>query len=247
MQYIDIHAHDGAFENRDLSKYDHLGETMVEFNRDLTADNVSHCFISSVHALLKDLIEGNEVTFTDAETDPRLFAYVYYHPLRVEESISEIEKYKSHKKFIGFKSRPVIHQTEFDSDAYRPLVEAAAVIGMPILLHTWPINDAHAVAKMAKESKAKIIMVHACNDKYAEAMNIVKRYDNVFVEPVTSAVYPGKIREIINIVGYERLIFGSDYGLFSRSRILKTYEEANLSSVEEEAVYRNNAIRVFGL
>jgi len=247
MKIIDVHAHDGVWDLPEPHNYDLLGETMPDFIADLDKDNVSNCFISSVEALIGDLIKGNELTYADASEDERIFAYTYYDPTRVDESLREIEKYKNNPKFIGFKSRPEYHKIDIDDSSYVPLLEAAEHLDKPILLHCFPISDAYALANALKSSTAKVIMVHACNDKYHEAMSVINKFENVFVEPVTSNHYPGKIRSIINTIGYERLLFGSDYGLMSRERIIRTYTEAYLSSIEHEAIFSGNSRELFKL
>ena len=249
MKIIDIHAHDGSFPHGEPNLYDYLGETMEQFNADLDKDDVSHCFITSTTALLDaDVIKGNQATFYDSNTDSRLFAYIYYNPCNVNLSLTEIEKYKNHHKFIGFKSRPSVHRIPIDHIAYEPLLEASVITKQPILLHCFNIADVKPVLNVAKKyPSANIIMVHACNNEYVFACLSAKPYSNIFFEPVTSTHFPDKIRKMIDIVGHERLMFGSDYGLLSRKRVISTYEEAKLSSVEYEAIFRTNAERVFNI
>ena len=248
MKLIDIHTHDGVWEHTSPQRYDYRGETMDEFIADLNADQVDYCFMSSVEALLGDLSKGNAQTFNDAMLDDRLMAYVYYDPTRIDESMREIEKYKDHPKFIGFKSRPEHHsKMRFDSDAYRPLIEAAERHDKPILLHTWPIQDAEAVANVAQSSKAVIILVHAFGESYKTGIPLIRQYETLYIEPVTSTVFPGKLRYIINEVGIERVMFGSDYGLLSRERIISQYRDAKLSSREQDAFFFKNSQFVFNI
>ena len=249
---IDIHAHNGKFPHTSpmpagSGPYDHLGETMEEFQADLGRDGVSHCFISSVTALTRDMVEGNVETFRDAELDRRLFGYIYYDPLRVEESLREIERYKSHPKFIGFKSRPECHKMTLDQPAYRPLLETAEAIGKPILVHCMLPADAQAIHDVAPDFDVPIILAHACGAHYEWAVTLVRECENVFVDPVTWLHHPGKIRAILNVIGHQRLVFGSDYGLMSRPRILRRYTEASLTAAEDEAIFRGNARRIFGM
>ena len=249
---IDIHTHNGKWERTPpvpglTAAYDYLGETMPDFIADLDRDEVSHCLISSSTALLGDPIEGNVETYRASELDTRLFAYTYYHPLQIEVSLAEIEKYRTHPKFIGFKTRPEYHGITLDHPSYEPLLQAADEMQRPILIHCMTVKDARGIAAMAQRYRASLIMVHAGGARYEEAVGLVRDLEHVFIEPVTSMHHPDKIRKILDIVGHERLMFGSDYGLMSRPRILRTYEEADLSDVEEEAIFRGNALRLFRL
>ena len=249
---IDIHAHNGKWERTPpvpglTAPYDYLGETMPEFIADLDRDGVSHCLISSSGALLGDPVEGNVETYRASELDPRLFAYTYYHPLQVDVSLDEIEKYRAHPSFIGFKTRPEYHGITLDHPSYKPLLQAAESMERPILVHCMLMEDARGIAAAATRCRAPLIMVHAGGGCYEEAVGLVRDLDNVFIEPVTSMHHTGKIRKILDIVGHERLMFGSDYGLMSRPRIMRTYDEANLSGAEAEAIFRGNALRLFRL
>lgn len=247
MKLIDVHTHDGSWKHTDPKKYDYLGETMKEFIADLDRDKVSLCFISSVTALIRDMERGNRITYRDAEKDPRIFAYTYWDPTRPRQSLAEAKKYRNHPKFIGFKSRPAFHNCLITHPGYKTMIRLAGEWKKPILLHCWPLADAGALAHAASRSKATFIMVHACGDQFREAVRTIKPFRNVVVEPVTSIRYPGKIRAILNIVGSKRLLFGSDYGLLGRPRILRTYREARLSAAEARAVFYENAERIFGI
>jgi len=249
---IDIHAHNGTWTRSPglpgiTAAYDYLGETMPEFIADLDRDAVSHCLISSTTALVGDPIEGNIETYRASDMDSRLFAYTYYHPMQIDVSLAEIEKYRFHPKFIGFKTRPEHHEITLDHPSYEPLLQAAAAMQRPILVHCMLMEDAHGMAATARRFHAPLIMVHAGGARYEEAVGLVRDLEHVFIEPVTSMHHPGKIRKILDIVGHERLMFGSDYGAMSRPRIMRTYEEAKLSDTEEEAIFRNNALQLFRL
>jgi predicted TIM-barrel fold metal-dependent hydrolase len=248
LKLIDVHAHDGVWPHDNPEKYDFCGETMDDFVTDLDRDEVAFCLLSSVAALTEDMIRGNEITYADAALDPRLKAYTYYDPSRTDEAGTEIEKYWEHPEFIGFKSRPSVHSILLDGEGYRPMLEAASEKNLPLLIHSWSLDDAQAMANAAKAyPQVPMILVHACAENWQEAIPMVKPYDNIYVEPVTSTHYPGKVRFILDQVGPERLMFGSDYGLLSRPRVLKYYEEADLSSAEADAVFYGNAKRIFRL
>lgn len=247
MQLVDIHTHNGVWEHTAPEKYDYLGETMDDFVADLDADRVSHCFMSSVTALLGDVVEGNKVTFRDAALDPRLYAAVYYNPVQKEASLNEIERYRDNPKFVAFKTRPEYHGMGLNDPAYAPLIQMADALQKPILVHTFSMGETLALWAVARRTSATIVMIHAGGADWEESVPLVRPYDNVIIEPVTSKNYPGKVRFIVDQVGHERVVFGSDYGLISRARVLETFRDANLLSDEYDAIFRTNALRIFGL
>jgi predicted TIM-barrel fold metal-dependent hydrolase len=227
MKLIDIHAHNGAWPRTDTAKYDYLGETLEDLLADLGRDRVSLCFLSSVTALIRDMVKGNRITYADAEKDKRLFAYTYWDPTRPKQALREAEKYRDHPKFIGFKTRPDFHKRFITDPGYKGMIRLSAAWKKPVLLHCWPLKDARALARAASRTRAVFIMVHAC--------------------AAASRYYPGKVRHILKIVGKKRVLFGSDYGLISRKRVRKYFREAKLSQAEARAVYYQNAERIFGL
>jgi predicted TIM-barrel fold metal-dependent hydrolase len=50
----------------------------------------------------------------------------------------------------------------------------------------------------------------------------------------------------VNAVGKDRVLFGTDAGLFDPAFCVGLYEEANLTEEEQKAILRDNAIRLFG-
>lgn len=243
---IDIHCHDGAFK-RSSPVYDYVGETMPEFIKDLDNDNIEKCFISSVVALTEDMTKGNQITFSDAGKDKRLFAYIYYNPDKLEQSVKEIQKYSNSSLFIGYKIRPIYHTAMFNGKQYDYLFEQAQQTVKPILVHCADLSEAIMAVEITKRYNIKIVLAHAAMSQYIACAKIIKKSESIFLEPVTSVFYPNKIRDLINIIGTERIMFGSDYGLLTRKRVIKTYEEANLSSNESEKIFRQNAINTYNL
>jgi predicted TIM-barrel fold metal-dependent hydrolase len=189
LKLIDVHVHDGVWPHDNPEKYDFRGETMPELIADLDTDEVEFALLSSVAALTEDMIRGNEVTYADAAMDPRLRAYTYYDPSRKEEAIAEIEKYWDNPEFIGFKSRPSVHNILLDEDGYRPMLEAAAEKNLPLLIHSWSLEDAQAMVNAAKAfPNVPMILVHACAENWQEGVPKIENVVNRIVPELSTRV-----------------------------------------------------------
>jgi len=68
---------------------------------------------------------------------------------------------------------------------------------------------------------------------------------NVHTELCISQYHRRKVRDTIYAVGHDRILFGTDLGLFDPAHFGGTYEEAELN-LEEKAIMRGNAQKCLG-
>jgi aminocarboxymuconate-semialdehyde decarboxylase len=60
-------------------------------------------------------------------------------------------------------------------------------------------------------------------------------------------VWPPALRSTIELLGADRVMFGSDYPFWDPARTLRTIEASGLSDDVRRGIYDGNAIRLFGL
>ena len=58
---------------------------------------------------------------------------------------------------------------------------------------------------------------------------------------------PEETRELIHAYGADRVLFGTDYPMWSPKEELKVFRSLELPPEEEEAILWNNAAKLFGL
>lgn len=64
----------------------------------------------------------------------------------------------------------------------------------------------------------------------------------------TSYLYdPAVFRNVINLVGLDKVVFGSDWPVLAQGRLIKRIREAGLSEDELAAVLGGNALRIYGI
>ena len=64
----------------------------------------------------------------------------------------------------------------------------------------------------------------------------------------TSYLYnPAVFRNVIDLVGVEKVVFGSDWPVLAQGRLIKRIREAGLSESELNAVLGGNALRIYGI
>lgn len=176
-------------------------------------------------------------------------------------------------KAAGFKALgevfPVVQGFELEDPQWRSMLEWASEEGMPITFHvTEPVGREHPGAirspledyvKLAQEyPDLKMILAHWGGLLPFYELNpfIKKALRNVYYDTAaTSLLYDERIwRSVVDIVGADKVLFGSDYPLRLnpkelRPQIKPLVEEAGkeLSLEAQKAVFWNNALRIFNL
>lgn len=239
---IDVHGHIGPwpFPMRDC--------WAADLEKLMRKCGIERAIISSTEAIVNDFIEGNAVLARELEKSDMLLGYVTVNPHRIEQSVQEMDKYLKLPKFVGVKLHPAYAGVSIDSEAVRRLAAEVAKRNVPFLIHTWGYGEPSKILKLAEDYPGMpIIMGHGGAVAWREAIEVLGKTSNVYTEFCTSQCHIGKVRETIRAVGYDRILFGTDLGLFDPTHVLGTYEEAELNVEEEAAIMRDNAAKLFGL
>jgi hypothetical protein len=152
--------------------------------------------------------------------------------------------------FRGLKLHPVgnhIHPAQTDS---LDLIRSAASLGVPVLFHcgdeefTLPFQVAAAAREVPL---ASIILGHMGGYFHVQdAILAGERFPNLYLE--TSAMpYPGMVREAVNRLGADRVLFASDGPGCPPGLELSKIRLAGLDREDEEKVLSGNIKRLIGL
>jgi uncharacterized protein len=177
----------------------------------------------------------------------RLDAFARIHPWYGDESLALLERAIGELGFKGLKLHPVSTIAHPSGEDTLVLIRRAAEHSAPTLFHCGdePLTTPLAIAQAAEACpEATIILGHMGGYFHVdEAIEVAERHGNLVLE--TSAMpYPGKIREAVERLGAERVIYASD-GPACSPRI--EVEKVRLSGLEPEAerlVLGENALRL---
>ena len=239
---IDVHGHTGPWP---FPMVDADGACIVDLMR---RRGIAATMLSSTKAIVNDFVEGNAELAHDVQTCDNLYGYVTVNPNYPEKSLEEIERYIEMPQFVGVKFHPSYAGISIDSEATRKLVAGFAHRKAPFLIHTWGPGEPTKVMKLAKEfPEQPFIMGHGGADAWKEAADVINNTANTYTEFCNSNVEPGRIRKTIDRVGFKRVLFGTDSGLFDPAFDIGFYEEAELTPMEQAAILYDNAAALFGL
>ncbi|MCY4025781.1 MAG: amidohydrolase family protein [Acidobacteria bacterium] len=128
------------------------------------------------------------------------------------------------------------------------LVRIAALHNAPTLFHCGdePMIPPLAVSRAAQAAPDATIILGGHMGGYfhvGEAIEVARRVPNLVLE--TSAMpYPAKIREAVDAIGAERVLYGSDGPVCSPRLEVRNVRLAALRASDEELVLAGNAMRI---
>lgn len=177
----------------------------------------------------------------------RLEAFARIHPWYGDAAVALLERAITEFGFKGLKLHPVTtiaHPAHEDS---LRLIRAAAAHDAPTLVHCGdePLTTPLAIARAADACpEATIILGHMGGYFHVdEAIETAERHPNLVFD--TSAMpYPAKIREAVERIGAERVLYASD-GPFCSPRIeVEKVRLAGLTPADERLVLAENTRRL---
>jgi len=212
----------------------------------MASRGLAKCVISSTRAIVSDFVRGNAELAEALRDAAGVYGYVTVNPNYPEESICEIDKYIASPKFVGLKMHPGYSRSQIDGEATLRIARRIEENPVPFLIHTMGPGECAKIGRLAElVPNIPIIMGHGGAAAWRESLGVVRNTQNTYVEYCCSTEEYGKIRQVLDAIGPDRVMFGSDLGLFDPAYNLGTYEEADLTPQEEAAVMRENALRVF--
>jgi predicted TIM-barrel fold metal-dependent hydrolase len=176
----------------------------------------------------------------------RLWAYARIHPWYGDESIALLEKAFA-LGFKGLKLHPVSTIAHPAGEDTLRLVRVAAAHGAPTMFHCGdePMSTPLAIAAAAVAvPAATIVLGHMGGYQHVdEAIEVAERVPNLVLE--TSAMpYPGKIREAVERLGPERVVYASDGPVCSPRIEVEKVRLAGLDAAAERLVLGENSLRM---
>jgi len=229
---IDAHAHIGKF-----GSWANVSSTPRELLAKMDEAGVERAIV---------FYTDNEQVRKAVDANPKRFVgYVWPNPhdpgaLRlVRESVKKWG-------FKGIKLHPLIHAFLPTDKEVIPIVEFAAKERIPVAIHSGhpPFSLPWSIGELAElYPEVRIVMLHMghAHGVYIKAaIDTAKRYDNIILETSGVSMH-SKIKEAVERVGEERVVFGSVYPFHDYSVELRKVEVAGLTQEQKRLVLTENA------
>jgi hypothetical protein len=115
----------------------------------------------------------------------------------------------------------------------------------PIMINAENIGDASALARVLGGKKHALILEGVVFETLSEADSVMKKHDNIYVE-THGIIVPSGLKFLVDQIGAERIIFGSDAPRSSLAGALRYLMESGLSDQDREKVLGGNIKRLLG-
>ncbi len=240
LKRIDVHTHTGAMP---MPTREASAESLERILREAGTEKA---IVSSARAVFYDMVAGNEEMFAITRQSSMLYMYVYVDPHRPAESLAEIDKYSRAPHVAGIKTRPDYHRVPGDADVYLGIYKHALKHEMPMLAHAFSLAEVAELRRAADKTGLKIILAHMGASEWKASVDACKGCRNVWLDACASANEYDKIGYALDELGVSQLIYGTDAALLSPWWTIAMFESAGLTEAEKHAVYRDNALGVFG-
>lgn len=249
---IDAHGHCGTWSEIYFPRTD-LASIVSVMDR----CGVRALAISALLGIGPDYREGNKVVAAAADAFPgRFIGYIAVNPNYPGNEVEiELDGWLTgHRWMRGIKLHPARHRYPVTGPRYRVAFEAAARFGVPLLSHTHSEGEAAEFCcpslfpELAEAfPTVPIIIAHSglTPPGYRAAIEVARRYPNVYLETSGSFQAMGLLEYLVDEVGAEKVLFGSDVNYLCLPAELGRVVYAKLSMEEKRSVLGLNAARLF--
>ena len=242
MRIIDMHAHTEVCEP--LNWHDTAGKLIALMDE----AGIEKAVVSGYMNLPGPDMGCMDKILEDADAfGDRLMPFVRMDPWFGAETVAQLEKYAKAGKVYGVKMHPAHYTLHPYGKLTVMLAEKAGALGLPMLFHCGdemmclPLQIGELVAQCPKTD---FILAHMGGFAHLrDAITVARRYANVYID--TSEIpLVRPIREIIDAIGPERLLFGTDAPFCDPLVELEKVKLAGLSPREFELVCCQNGLRL---
>ena len=241
---MDVHGHCGG--EKGMQTCSHYGDGLLHTMDHMSVDVMC---ISSVSAFYSDWEKGNNETAKILTEYPERFVgYAVVNPYYADCDMTPY--FEEHTGFRGLKVHANAQGEIPENDPrYFRFYEFANERKLPILFHAWCPWEIDRAADVARRyPDAKVILGHGgVTFGRDNAVAACKKYDNVFCDTTISSACDGVVEELVDQVGEDRVLYGSDMPSFECIHNLGKIAMSRLTDQAKEKILGLNAKKLFEL
>jgi len=241
---VDVHTHSGPlpWDAHDLPN----AELVTELHRQT---NTTYAVASSILAIAADTEAGNREMVEGCRTIEGRVGYLVADPNDLDAARDQIRRWGAEPGIVGVKVHCEWSHRHTGSQPIWDLFTVLADYGRPVKIHNdGPDWDQHLLRIAREHPRLPIIIAHGgMGFPDLPGARIAAAADNIYFEMCSSFAQIQTIREVVKTVPLHKFLFGSDAPLLEASFVLGTYQDAGFPEAHQDAVYYDNAARLFGL
>lgn len=228
---------------------DGLAETLIKNGKE---GGISHFLVHSVATSPKHVTVINDFIADECKKHEEFYGFGTMHP-EFENKEEEIMRMKANG-LCGLKIHPDTQYFNMDDERMFGVYDLLRSEKLPILIHCGDYRYTYSHPKRVKRLLREFpgLTVIAAHFGGWSVCDLALEYllnENCYVDVSSSLMFCGLKRgkELIRLYGKERVLFGSDFPMWSPKDELKTFYKMNLTDEEYEYTLSRNAKRILGL
>lgn len=166
-------------------------------------------------------------------------------PLLPELSCQFIEEfYRAGFRWIGELAYYVMGYEKYDLPGMKMILDLAGELKMPVNLHPSTPDDLDGL--MSKFPKVDFVIAHPENSGGIKGTyQLAQKHSNMYVDLSGSGLFRmGMLRSGVDLLGAERILFGTDYPICNPAMNVAGVRFEALSETEEKLIFRDNFLRL---
>ena len=217
---------------------------------DMDRNGVKRLFFCG-HFALDDPLYGEQYNVSAVRKYPdRLKAYHIIHSrhLDPEREIREVDE--APDVYAGFKLLGDYNRFPVSDPVHDPYYDYLERTHKLLLLHTWGgsaydgVENVLAIAR--RFPRLHIICGHSFFGTQKEGAEALKPFENVYFELTAIPIVRGYLEDIVDILGSERVLFGTDLPWFSTMHGAGMVLGAQITDHDRENIFYRNGQRLLG-
>jgi len=240
---VDAHAHVGVSWPEEGVR-----PTVADAIAMMDRAGVDAACTSASRFLRCDMRAGNRVTQEAVRQFPdRLFGFVVLSPREREASLQEADRYLGSEGFRGIKIHRSHNSVDYDDSRYDPIYAKGQEYLVPVLAHTFSPAEVGQLVNAARRFPAvSFIVGHSGGYSWADCLETMASVPNTFLDVCASCTDIGRVEAFVDLVGAQRVVYGTDNPFLEPSHCLAQVRAAEISEPERALILGGNILRLLG-
>ncbi|MEM9669432.1 MAG: amidohydrolase family protein [Pseudomonadota bacterium] len=224
----------------------------------MDAGSVDLALISAWQAPNRDLITNDEVAAFVAEAPGRLVGVGSVDISKPMQAVREIRRCVEDLGFKAIRVLPWLAERAPTDRLFYPVYTACCELGVPFCTqigHTGPLMPSEVgrpfyLDQVALDFPELVIVAgHIGYPWTEEAIAVATKHQNIYIDTsaYTAKRYPPELVRYLKAHGRHKVLFGTNYPMFSHAKALEAMDELELDAETLDLFLAGNARRVFGL
>lgn len=262
MQVADVHVHiypDKVAEraSQSIGNFYHIpmeekDGSVARLLAEIEDTDITRCVVHSVAVRPGTVASINDFIAGECVAHPEFVGFMTLHQ-DTEDVAAEIDRACS-IGLKGIKLHPDTQEVNMDDDRLMRVYQIAEQKGLPLIVHTGDYRYDYSHPRRLKRILHEFprLVVDAAHfggwSIYDYALEFLED-ENCFLDVSSSMRYlgPRRTRELVEIYGYDRILFGSDFPMWTPSHELEIFRSVGFSDAALERMCWHNTERFLGM